>query len=149
MKYGFIGVGNMGYFMAGHCLKAGYEMVVSSTHAKDAVAKLVKAGAEEVASNAEVGQKAERIFLCLPNGDVVKNVIDELIKAENSVVKEIYDFSTVGPMVSKELGKEGEVKGYKYYDCPIAGGVAGAEAATLSIMIGCHRWENTLCMQEQ
>ena len=137
MKYGFIGVGNMGYFMAGHCLKAGYEMVVSSTHAKDAVAKLVKAGAEEVASNAEVGQKAERIFLCLPNGDVVKNVIDELIKAENSVVKEIYDFSTVGPMVSKELGKEGEVKGYKYYDCPIAGGVAGAEAATLSIMIGC------------
>ena len=92
---------------------------------------------------------------------MVKNVIDELIKAENSVVKEIYDFSTVGPMVSKELGKEGEVKGYKYYDCPIAGGVAGAEAATLSIMIGCadeefekvkkscHRWENTLCMQEQ
>lgn len=60
-----------------------------------------------------------------------------MIKAENSVVKEIYDFSTVGPMVSKELGKEGEVKGYKYYDCPIAGGVAGAEAATLSIMIGC------------
>ena len=48
--------------MAGHCLKAGYEMVVSSTHAKDAVAKLVKAGAEEVASNAEVGQKSRTHF---------------------------------------------------------------------------------------
>ena len=106
MRYGFIGVGNMGYFMAGHCLDAGYEMVVSGTHAKDAVARLVEKGAEEVASNAEVGQKAERVFLCLPNGDVVKQVIDELIENKNSVVKEIYDFSTVGPTVSKALGWE-------------------------------------------
>lgn len=137
MKYGFIGLGNMGYFMAGHCVKNGYDMVIPGKHAGEAVKKLKEMGVEKVETNAEVGQKAERIFLCLPNGDVVKSVIDEIINVENSTVKEIYDFSTVGPTVSKAIGKEGKEKGYKYYDCPIAGGVAGAEAGTLSIMIGC------------
>ena len=137
MKYGFIGIGNMGHFMAGHCLKAGYKVVISNTHAKEAVKKLSEMGAEEVNSNAEIGRQAERVFLCLPNGDVVKSVIDELITVQGSVVKEIYDFSTVGPMISQELGADGKERGYKYYDCPIAGGVAGAEAGTLSIMIGC------------
>ena len=137
MKYGFIGIGNMGHFMAGHCLKAGYKVVISNTHAKEAVKKLSEMGAEEVNSNAEIGRQAERVFLCLPNGEVVKSVIDELITVQGSVVKEIYDFSTVGPMISQELGADGKERGYKYYDCPIAGGVAGAEAGTLSIMIGC------------
>ena len=137
MKYGFIGLGNMGHFMAGHCLDAGYEMVIPGVHAKKAVEVLVEKGAEKVDSNAEVGQKAERIFLCLPNQDVVGAVIDEVMNAEGSVVKEIYDFSTVGPNASIRFAKEGEERGYKYFDCPIAGGVAGAEAATLSIMVGC------------
>lgn len=137
MKYGFIGIGNMGHFMAANCMKAGYEMVISNTHAKAAAEKLAEAGAEVSESNGGVAQRAERIFLCLPNGDVVKEVIDELLAAEGSVVKEIFDFSTIAPTTSQQLGREGEAKGFKYYDCPIAGGVAGAEAATLSIMIGC------------
>ena len=112
-------------------------MVISNTHAKAAAEKLAEKGAEAVGSNGEVAQKAERIFLCLPNGDVVKEVIDELLSAEGTVVKEIYDFSTIAPTTSQQLGKDGTEKGYKYYDCPIAGGVAGAEAATLSIMVGC------------
>ena len=141
MKYGFIGIGNMGHFMAGNCMKAGYEMVISNTHAKAAAAKLAEMGAETVDSNGKVAQKAERIFLCLPNGDVVKEVIDELLSAEGTVVKEIFDFSTIAPTTSQQLGKEGKEKGYKYYDCPIAGGVAGAEAATLSIMVGCDESE--------
>ena len=55
--------------------------------------------------------------------------------------EEIYDFSTIAPTMSQKLGKEGKENGYKYYDCPIAGGVAGAEAATLSIMVGCDESE--------
>ena len=141
MKYGFIGVGNMGHFMAANCMKAGYEMVVSNTHAKEAVAELAKQGAETVDTNGQVAEKAEIIFLCLPNGDVVESVIEELLDAENSIVKEIYDFSTIAPTMSQKLGKEGKENGYKYYDCPIAGGVAGAEAATLSIMVGCDESE--------
>ncbi len=141
MKYGFIGVGNMGHFMAANCMKAGYEMVVSNTHAKEAVAELAKQGAETVDTNGQVAEKAEIIFLCLPNGDVVESVIEELLDAENSIVKEIYDFSTIAPTTSQKLGKEGKENGYKYYDCPIAGGVAGAEAATLSIMVGCDESE--------
>ncbi len=131
----------MGYFMAANCIKAGYEIVVSSGHAKKAVEALAEMGAKKTATNAELAQKTEKVFLCLPNGEVVKSVVDEIMSAEGSQVKEIYDFSTVGPTFSKEIGKEGEAKGYRYYDCPIAGGVAGAEAATLTIMAGCEEDE--------
>ena len=110
-----------GSLYGGKLHESGYEMVVSNTHAKEAVAELAKQGAETVDTNGQVAEKAEIIFLCLPNGDVVESVIEELLDAENSIVKEIYDFSTIAPTTSQKLGKEGKENGYKYYDCPIAG----------------------------
>ena len=142
MKYGFIGLGNMGHFMARHCIDAGYEMIVSSnTVYQKELDEMVNEGAVKTDSNAEIGKNAERVFLCLPNGNIVEEVVSEIMEVPGSIVKEIYDFSTVGPSFSKRQGREGEAKGYAYYDCPIAGGVAGAEAGTLSIMIGCEEAE--------
>lgn len=139
MKYGFIGLGNMGHFMAGHCLDAGYELAIPSmANNKEELEALVKKGAKKFNTNAEVGQNAERVFLALPNGNVCEQVIHEITEVEGSIVKEIYDFSTVGPTYSKKFGEEGLQKGYQYYDCPMAGGVTGAEAGTLTIMIGCN-----------
>lgn len=142
MKYGFIGLGNMGHFMAKHCIDAGYEMIVSSnTVYQKELDEMVEKGAVKTDSNVEIGKSAERVFLCLPNEDIVEEVIKEIVEVENSKVREIYDFSTVGPNFSKRQGKIGETKGYAYYDCPIAGGVIGAESGTLSIMIGCEEKE--------
>lgn len=142
MKYGFIGLGNMGHFMASHCVDAGYEMILTShTAYQKELKQMVSRGAVQAESNAEIAKNAQRVFLCLPNGSVVKEVVKELIDTPQSVVKEIYDFSTIGPNESKELGEEGKKKGYTFFDCPIAGGVTGAEAGTLSIMVGCEEEE--------
>ena len=140
MKYGFIGLGNMGFYMAGHCLDAGYAVTVPNITSKD-INVLIEKGANVVETNAEVGQNAEFVFLCLPNSDICKSVIDEITTCEGSMVKEIIDFSTVAPNASKAFGKLGEERGFKYYDCPIAGGTAGAQAGTLSIMVGCEEDE--------
>lgn len=141
MKYGFIGIGNMGHFMASNCLKAGYKIVVSEKHSATRAKELEKEGAEVVDSNIDVAKKVDILFLCLPNGKVVNNVIDEIFTIENLSISEVYDFSTISPNQSKRNGEKLKSFGVKYYDCPIAGGVAGAEAGTLSIMIGCEEAE--------
>lgn len=137
MKYGFIGLGNMGYRMCGHCIDAGYEMTIPlKKDAKYDLGKLIENGAKGVSSNEEVGANADLVFLCLPNGSVCESVINEMLSNPSCRVKEIIDFSTVGPTASKRLAASCAEKGVEYHDCPIAGGMVGAQNATLSIMVG-------------
>lgn len=135
MNYGFIGLGAMGHFMSANLVKAGLSVVVNDVN-KEAVEKLAKQGAEAAATNAEVAQKAEIIFLSLPNAAVVESVINELVTADGCQVKRIYDTSTVGPNAAKRFAKKLEAKGIVYCDSPVAGGTKGAEAGALSIMVG-------------
>ncbi|MBI2739603.1 MAG: NAD(P)-dependent oxidoreductase [Rhodospirillales bacterium] len=135
---GFVGVGRMGGPMAGRLLDAGYRLCVYDV-SDEATAPLVARGAELAASPAEVASTAETVFISLPTPDVVREVAlggnGGLING--SKVRTVIDLSTTGPGVATEVaGKLAERK-IALVDSPVSGGVTGARAGTLAVMVSC------------
>ncbi|NLP44185.1 MAG: NAD(P)-dependent oxidoreductase [Peptococcaceae bacterium] len=137
MKLGFIGLGKMGKPMALNLLKAGHELAVYN-RSTQVVAELAAAGASAASSAAEVGKRAEVVFLCLPVGKDVK----EIVAGEDGLLTTlkpgslIIDHSTISPADSREIFAKCQEFGIGFLDAPISGGVVGAEKGTLSIMVG-------------
>jgi len=136
-KVGFIGLGLMGRPMSKRILKAGYSLVVHS-RSPPPVEELVAMGAEKAESPREVAEKSEVIITMLPDSPDVKHVIlgsngvAEGIKQGSIVI----DMSTVSPLVEMEIAEELRRKGAEYLDAPVTGSTMGAEAGTLTIMVG-------------
>ncbi|MEO8040007.1 MAG: NAD(P)-dependent oxidoreductase [Betaproteobacteria bacterium] len=133
--YGFVGVGRMGGPMTNRLLDAGHKVVVYD-RVDEAIAALVKRGAQAAKSATEVANAAKVVFMSLPNPEIVQNVAlgkDGVI--DGSAVKRVVDFSTIGPrtagIVAKALGE----RGITYVDAPVSGGVKGATMGTLAVMI--------------
>ena len=137
MKAGFIGLGAMGRPMARRLAAAGVKLTVFDVVA-EAVAELTALGAAAGSSAGEVAAGADVIFTSLPNSAVLKAVM----LGENGVVSGlkagslVVDLSSVEPQVSRQLTKDFEDKGCASLDAPVSGGVSGAEAGTLTIMVG-------------
>jgi 3-hydroxyisobutyrate dehydrogenase-like beta-hydroxyacid dehydrogenase len=135
---GFVGVGRMGGPMANRLLDAGYRLCVYDV-SDEATGPLVARGAELAASPAEVASTAETVFMSLPTPDVVREVAlggnGGLING--SKVRTVIDLSTTGPGVATEVaGKLAERK-IAWVDSPVSGGVSGAKAGTLAVMVSC------------
>lgn len=135
---GFVGVGRMGGPMANRLLDAGYRLCVYDV-SDEATAPLVARGAELAASPAEVASMAETVFISLPTPDVVREVAlggnGGLING--SKIRTVIDLSTTGPGVATEVaGKLAERK-IAWVDSPVSGGVTGAKAGTLAVMVAC------------
>jgi 3-hydroxyisobutyrate dehydrogenase-like beta-hydroxyacid dehydrogenase len=135
---GFVGVGRMGGPMANRLLDAGYRLCVYDVSA-EATGPLVARGAELAASPAEVASIADTVFMSLPTPDVVREVAlggnGGLING--SKVRTVIDLSTTGPGVATEVaGKLAERK-IAWVDSPVSGGVTGAKAGTLAVMVSC------------
>jgi 3-hydroxyisobutyrate dehydrogenase-like beta-hydroxyacid dehydrogenase len=135
---GFVGVGRMGGPMANRLLDAGYRLCVYDVSA-EATGPLVARGAELAASPAEVASIADTVFMSLPTPDVVREVAlggnGGLING--STVRTVIDLSTTGPGVATEVaGKLAERK-IAWVDSPVSGGVTGAKAGTLAVMVSC------------
>jgi 2-hydroxy-3-oxopropionate reductase len=136
-KLGFIGLGIMGKPMAGHLVKAGHEVTVHDLNPAS-VQELVAKGASACKSSKEIGQKADIIFIIVPDTPDVEAVLygkDGLIeglKAGSIVV----DMSSISPIATKEFAKKLGTMKVKMLDAPVSGGQVGAENATLSIMVG-------------
>jgi 3-hydroxyisobutyrate dehydrogenase-like beta-hydroxyacid dehydrogenase len=135
---GFVGVGRMGGPMANRLLDAGYRLCVYDV-SDEATGPLVARGAELAASPAEVASMAETVFISLPTPDVVREVAlggnGGLING--STVRTVIDLSTTGPGVATEVaGKLAERK-IAWVDSPVSGGVTGAKAGTLAVMVSC------------
>ena len=135
---GFVGVGRMGGPMAHRLLDAGYRLCVYDV-SDEATAPLVARGAELAASPAEVASIADTVFMSLPTPDVVREVAlggnGGLING--SKVRTVIDLSTTGPGVATEVaGKLAERK-IAWVDSPVSGGVTGAKAGTLAVMVSC------------
>lgn len=137
MKLGFIGLGKMGKPMAVNLLKAGHDLIVYN-RSKGAVKELAELGAASAETPSEVGEKAEVIFLCLPVGKDVAGVVagEKGILGTASPGTVIVDHSTISPDDSKRMYDVCREKGVGFLDAPISGGVTGAQAGTLSIMVG-------------
>lgn len=138
-KLGFAGVGRMGAPMVRRLLAAGHRVAVFDANAA-AVEALAAAGATVVASPAALGGEAEIVFLSLPTPEIVEAVAlgpNGLVEATG--VKIVIDLSTTGPRVAKTVAAGLRAAGITPVDCPVSGGVGGAEKGTLAIMAACGR----------
>ena len=131
---GFIGVGRMGAPMVRRLLAAGHEVTVCDPNAA-AVGGLVQAGAKAAGSPAHLAGMAEIVFLSLPTPEIVQAAAlgtDGL--AEGGALRIVVDLSTTRPRGARALAAGLAGRGIGCVDCPVSGGVAGAEGGRLSLM---------------
>ena len=134
---GFIGVGNMGNPMASNVLKSGVSMTVFDLHTP-AMKNLIDAGAKPAASAAEVVERCEIVLTCLPaSPDVEAAYLDpgglvERAKPGNVLV----DLSSVLPSTPRKIEPRAKARGVHFLESPVSGGVSGARAGTLALMVG-------------
>ena len=134
---GFVGVGRMGGPMASRLLDAGYSLCIFDTNA-EAIKPLVARGAKSAASPAEVGSMARIVLMSLPTPGIVHAVAlgtDGI--AHGSSVKILIDLSTTGPGMATTVARGVSERGIIAVESPVSGGVAGAKAGTLAVMVAC------------
>ncbi|HEX7892508.1 MAG TPA: 2-hydroxy-3-oxopropionate reductase [Ramlibacter sp.] len=136
LKIGFIGLGVMGAPMAGHLLAAGHELFVQ-TRSK-VPQPLVDGGAEVCANARGVAERAEIVFLMLPDTPDVEQVLfgEYGVAAGLSRGKAVVDCSSIDPIATRGFASRIAELGCDYVDAPVSGGEVGAKAASLSIMCG-------------
>lgn len=137
MKVGFIGLGIMGKPMAKHLAAAGLELAVYDVNPA-AVEALTAAGAKAAASPAEIGGSCGVIFLSLPNGDIVQQVLfgpDGVASAAQAGTI-VCDTSSVTPGQSQACFQRLAEQGVAFVDAPVSGGEPGAIDGTLAFMAG-------------
>jgi len=137
VSVGFIGVGNMGNPMAGNVLKNGFAMTVYDKNPK-AMENLVQDGAKAAASAAEVVERSEIVLTCLPASPDVEALYLEpgglIERAKPGTI--LIDLSSVLPSTPRKLEPRAKARGVHYLEAPVSGGVSGARAATLAVMVG-------------
>jgi len=136
LKLGFVGLGIMGGPMAGHLVNASHEVFIT-TRSKIPT-ELASSAAIQCASPSEVAQKADIIFIMVPDTPDVEKVLFGAngIAAGLSKGKVVVDMSSISPITTKEFAKKINALGCDYLDAPVSGGEVGAKNATLSIMVG-------------
>ncbi|WP_417504952.1 NAD(P)-dependent oxidoreductase [Marinomonas gallaica] len=138
MKVSFLGLGTMGYPMAGHVSRAGHDVTVyNRTPSK--VQKWLEAYSGAMALTPESAANASDIVLtCVGNDDDLRQLYlgeqGALASAQPGTL--FIDHTTASAEVAKELAEAAEAKACRFLDAPVSGGQAGAENGVLTIMIG-------------
>lgn len=137
MKVGFVGLGRMGAHMARNLVSAGHDVTVFDVR-PEAVEVLVELGASAATSATGVTPGAEFVFTSLPGPAEVIGTWqgDDGLLASLDTGAVGIDLSTVGADTSRAVEAEARSRGKRYMDAPVSGGVGGAEAGTLSLMVG-------------
>ena len=137
MKVGFIGCGNMGNPMASNLIKAGHQLTVHDLR-REAATNLLELGATWADTPQDTVGGNEVIFTSLPvPRDVEAVVLGEKGVFEGSSPTTIYmDLSTNSPTTIRRIHDLGAERGVSVLDAPVSGGVYGAAAATLAVMVG-------------
>lgn len=134
MQVGFVGLGKMGRPMTLRLLAAGHTVHVFN-RSRPAIDALAAEGATAATSAADVAQKAEVVMTALPTPDSVATVYQEMTEAAKS--GQIYiDHSTVSPGLNRTCAENLKKRGADFLDAPVSGGPAGAQAGTLTVMVG-------------
>ena len=137
MNVGFVGLGRMGKPMARHLLAAGHRVSVHN-RSRGAVDKLAAAGATAASNPAEVSRASDVVVTCLTNTTSVEDVYfgADGLSAAARPGQILIDCSTVSPATSRRCAEGARERGADFLDAPVSGGPAGAQAATLTIMVG-------------
>src|SRR5690348_16406648 len=135
MKVAFIGLGVMGFPMAGHLAKAGHEVTVFNRSA-DKAKRWGETHEGRVADTvADAVQGAEIVALCVGNDDDVRDVVGAALPALTKGAI-IVDHTTASAKLAREMAKDAAARGCAFVDAPVSGGQAGAENGQLAIMVG-------------
>ena len=135
MDIGFIGLGKMGFPMARRLVEAGHRLIVHDQR-REAVDKLVALGAVAASSPKDVGDRVETVLASLPSLQASLEVAtgkDGVIEGKR--VKRFVDLSTVGSQMAVRIHDLLAKRDIVQLDCPVSGGVSGAEKGTLAVMV--------------
>jgi 3-hydroxyisobutyrate dehydrogenase len=138
MKVSFIGLGVMGYPMAGHLVKAGFEVCVFNRTTEKAQRWANEYAGQYAESVAECVKDADVVAVCVGNDDDVR----QMTTAEQGAIASmksgsvLVDHTTTSATLAEELGAACESAGIRFMDAPVSGGQAGAENGVLTIMCG-------------
>ncbi|WVM88781.1 NAD(P)-dependent oxidoreductase [Halopseudomonas pachastrellae] len=134
----FIGLGVMGYPMAGHLQRAGHQVTVYNRTAAKAASWVERYGGQSAATPAEAARGQDVVLLCVGNDDDLREVVcgeqGVLAGAHNGMV--LVDHTTASAGVARELSALAAEQGVGFMDAPVSGGQAGAENGQLTIMVG-------------
>lgn len=136
-KVAFIGTGIMGAAIAGHILDAGFDLTVHN-HTKEKAEGLLSRGAHWAASAAEATEGADVVFTMVGYPTDVEEVYlasDGVLRAAKKGAY-LIDLTTSSPQLARDIHDAAEVADVHAFDCPVTGGQAGAEAGTLTLIIG-------------
>jgi len=137
MRIGFIGIGSMGKPMSINLLRAGYELTVYDIR-KEAMEAPVRSGAKAATSPKEVAQASDIVLTSLPTPEALEDVVlgaDGVLEgARKGGI--LIDTSTVSPSTIKKIWAEAKDRGLMVLEAPVSGGVIGAEAGTLTVIVG-------------
>ncbi|HEV2123437.1 MAG TPA: NAD(P)-dependent oxidoreductase [Chloroflexota bacterium] len=140
VSVGFIGLGKMGRPMSLNILKKGFPLTIAN-RSRPVVDQVASKGARAANNPAEVASQVDVVCLCLP----VPATVEEVVLGENGVLEGVrpgsvvLDFSTIGPATCRAVAARLREKDAWYLDAPVSGGTTGAEAGTLTIMVGGER----------
>ncbi len=137
-RIAFIGLGAMGYPMAGHLARAGHEVTVYNRTQSTARQWLDEYSGSLAQTPAQAAMKAEFVMCCVGNDDDLRAVT---LGAEGAFVSMdagsvFIDHTTASAQVAKQLAGEAELRGFAFLDAPVSGGQLGAQNAALTIMVG-------------
>ena len=137
-KVAFVGLGVMGYPMAGHLAKNDYHVTVFNRTTAKADQWVAEHGGTMAASPAGAVADADFVLTCVGNDDDLRSVVtgDDGVFAGMQGGACLIDHTTTSAIVARELYEIAETRGLGFLDAPVSGGQAGAEGGALTVMVG-------------
>jgi 3-hydroxyisobutyrate dehydrogenase len=138
-KVAFIGLGVMGYPMAGHLKrKGGHDVTVYNRSATRAEKWVAEFGGDSAPTPQEAAADKDFVFACVGNDDDLGEVTIGAQGAFRDMAKGsiFIDNTTASAEVARELGEKADARGFAFLDAPVSGGQAGAENGVLTVMVG-------------
>ena len=137
-KVSFIGLGVMGYPMAGFISKAGHNVTVYNRTISKAEKWIKEYKGKMAETPMDAAKDSDYIFTCVGNDNDLRQVTlgDKGIFKSAKKDSVYIDNTTASANIARELYKEAKNKGFDFLDAPISGGQAGAEGGTLTVMVG-------------
>ena len=137
-KLAFVGLGVMGYPMAGHLAAAGHDVRVYNRTTARADAWVAEHGGDAAPTPGEAARDADIVFTCVGNDDDVRSVTlgdgGVLSGVKSGAI--VVDHTTASADLAAKLAREAAERGAGFLDAPVSGGQAGAENGQLTIMVG-------------
>jgi 3-hydroxyisobutyrate dehydrogenase len=137
-RVAFLGLGVMGFPMAGHLAKAGHSVTVYNRSAEKAKAWVAEFGGTAAATPAEAAKQADIVFCCVGNDDDLRSVVLGPQGAFAGMTKGslFVDHTTASAEVARDLAIQAKSLGVSFIDAPVSGGQAGAVNGLLTVMVG-------------